>query len=84
MLNYTAVNATVVSLEAGSIDDTVLAPNPLPASTVNVLYSGIETINLNASGQDLTVNATDGDDTVQVTPLTAASGVLQANGVAPV
>jgi hypothetical protein len=78
VLNYTAVNATLVDLGAGTLDDAVLAPAP------NVTYTGIETLNLNAAGQNLTVNATGGDDTVAVTPLTGTSGVLQANGAAPV
>ncbi len=47
-------------------------------------YTGLETIEADVAGEDLTVFATDGDDTVEVTPLTATSGVLQANGVDPV
>ena len=78
VLNYTAVNATVVNLGTSSIDDTVLAPSP------NVTYSGIETINLNASSAALTVQTTVNDDTLVVTPFGGNAGRLQNNGVAPV
>ena len=47
-------------------------------------YTGLETINADATGQNMTVVATTVDDTVSVTPLGPNNGTLQANGIDPV
>ena len=70
----TAAGAVTVNLQSSTITGY--------GGTIH--YQDLQTINANVSGQNLTVNATAGDDTVEVTPLTATSGVLQANGVDPV
>jgi hypothetical protein len=49
----------------------------------DVNYSGIETIDANASDNVLTVQGTGADDRLEVTPFGGNSGTLQNNGVAP-
>ena len=80
----------------GDDDDTLSLDTAAGAVTVNlqsstitgyggtIHFQDLQTVNANVSGQNLTVDATGGDDTVEVTPLTATSGVLQANDADPV
>ncbi len=80
----------------GDDDDTLNVFNNAGAATVDlglrtvagygalINYTGLEAIDADANAQNLTVNATGGDDTVEVTPLDATSGSLQANDEDPV
>jgi hypothetical protein len=80
----------------GDDDDALNVFNNAGAATVDlgartvagygalINYTGLEAIDADVNAQNLTVNATAGDDTVAVTPLTGTSGVLQANGADPV
>ena len=51
-------------------------------ATIN--YTGLQTIDADGGSDAVTVNATTGDDTIEVTPLDADAGTLQANGADPV
>ncbi|KKM72636.1 hypothetical protein LCGC14_1418530, partial [marine sediment metagenome] len=77
--NLTGNGSAAVSASVGDNDPVVTGGG---LGTVNL--SGVEIVNLDASGEDLTVSATASADAVWVTPLGANSGALQANGVAPV
>jgi len=90
---FTAIN---VQGGSGDADDTLNLSNNAGAAAINLgtstitgysgtlTYTGLATINANVNVQNLTVTATGGDDTVDVTPADATSGVLQANGASPV
>lgn len=78
VLNFTSTGATTIDLGNSEIEDVGVAGSP------DVVYSGIETINVDADFEDLTVLGTAGDDTIRVTPFGGDAGTLQANGVAPV
>ncbi|MCB9939631.1 MAG: hypothetical protein H6823_15420, partial [Planctomycetaceae bacterium] len=71
-LTYTgAGEAVTVDLAAQTIDE--------PSSgTVN--YTGIEHITVNSADQALQVNATSGDDVIDVTPTSGNAGVLRVAG----
>ena len=84
----------------GDDDDLLDASSPSGAVTINlepqtvvgygpqINYTGLETIEADGDGQTtgvaVKVTATVGDDTVEVTPLDADDGTLQANGADPV
>jgi Ca2+-binding RTX toxin-like protein len=78
VLNFTSTGATIVDLGASEIEDAGVAGSP------DVIYSGIETINLNANGQTLAVWGTDDDDAIEVTPFGGNAGRVQVNGQDPV
>ncbi len=77
VLNFTSTGATAVNLGASSIDDAGTAGTP------DVLYSGIDFINVDAANQVLTVNATTGNDVVTVTPTGANAGSADAGQFFP-
>ena len=76
-LEFISQGSTTVDLGASTIDDDVTASSP------DVIYSGIETVDVTSGGQDLTVAATAGNDVINVTPLTGTSGTLQVTGLSP-
>ncbi len=77
VLNYTAqVGPQPVTLDLG--DSQVRQ-----ATYGDVNYSGIETINADASGNTLELEATDGDDRLVVSPAGGNAGVAQNNGASP-
>ena len=76
-LNFISQGSTTVDLGASTIDDDVTASSP------DVIYSGIETVDVTSNAQNLTVAATDGNDVINVTPLTGTSGTLQVTGLSP-
>jgi hypothetical protein len=78
VLNFTSTGPTAVDLGNSLINDAATAIVP------DVAYSGIETLNVNAINQTLTVFGSATDDTIRVTPFGGFAGTLQANGQAPV
>ena len=90
---FTTINANGSD---GDDDDTLFLFNNSGAAAIDlgnsfatgyggmVNFTGFQTIDANANAQNLTILATADDDTVTVTPFTANSGRLQANGNDPV
>ncbi len=78
VLNFSSTGPTAIDLGNSQINDAATAIVP------DVAYSGIETLNVNAINQTLTVFGSATDDTIRVTPYGAFAGTLQANGQAPV
>ncbi len=76
-LSFTSTGATAVNLGAASIDDAGVAGAP------DVLYSGIDFINVDTANQTLTINGTVGNDTLTVTPTGANSGSADAGDFFP-
>ncbi|MDP6721997.1 MAG: hypothetical protein QGF59_25235, partial [Pirellulaceae bacterium] len=77
LLNYTAQTgpaAVTVDLGLAQVRQTGFG---------DVNYSGIETINADATANVLNVEGTDDDDRIEVTPFGANAGTLQNNGIAP-
>ncbi len=77
VLSYTSTGATTINLGAASIDDAGVVGTP------DVLYSGIDFINVNATNRALTINGTLGNDTLTVTPLAGNQGSADAGNFFP-
>ncbi|MDA1048948.1 MAG: hypothetical protein O3C40_00510, partial [Planctomycetota bacterium] len=73
-LNFSATGDTIVELGSSTIEDAGVIGSP------DVTYSGIETINVDANSNALTVEATTGDDTILVRPTGAATATVEVNG----
>lgn len=72
--NGSGTGAVTLDLQAQTVTEAGFAAN---------MYSGIETININAGGLGFSVLGTANDDTIDVTPYGANAGTLQANAQAP-
>ncbi|MCI0360198.1 MAG: hypothetical protein L0211_17105 [Planctomycetaceae bacterium] len=71
VLAFTSTGATTLNLGSSRIDDAGVVGTP------DVVYSGVEIININASGQALSLVGSASDDDLTVTVLTATSGKIQ-------
>ena len=77
---------------AADNDDTLSLSNNTGPATLNLEtavisgyrgtlnYTGLASIELDANDQSLAVTATDGDDTLRITPATASTGVVSLSG----
>ncbi|MGB7324210.1 MAG: dockerin type I domain-containing protein [Rubripirellula sp.] len=78
VLNFTAgALATNLNLESSTISVT-------PPLLGDLVYGGIEHLNVAGSDQDFNVSVTDGDDHVEYTPLGLNAGQLRANNDFPI
>ena len=71
VLNFTSTGATILRTGASQIDDAGRAGSP------DVVYSGIETINIDAAGNTLAVEGSANDDDLTVTPLSDTAGKVE-------
>ncbi|MEZ6114403.1 MAG: hypothetical protein R3C99_25840 [Pirellulaceae bacterium] len=74
VLNYTSVGGTTVELGNNEIEDAGVAGTP------DVVYAGIDVINVVAGGQNLTVQGSTGNDDLLVRPTGANSATVIAEG----
>jgi len=71
VLNFTSTGATILRTGSSQIDDAGVAGTP------DVIYSGVETINLDANQNSLTVEGAANDDDLTVTVYSATSGKVE-------
>ena len=77
VVNFTTTGATTVDLDSQTVEDA----DAIATASPDVLYSGIETINVAGGTQAVTVEGTSLDEMINVTPLTADRAQVQIAGL---